>query len=84
MSPELPPAWSRRTSEEIASPPSDMAVQSGPSLPSARANPSTRWSRSEAAVQVTVTLVTLEEGTVPAPLDTVQIWPAGLVATVTL
>ena len=34
--------------------------------------------------QVTATLVTLAEPTVPDPLDTVQVWPGGFVFTVTL
>ena len=69
--------------EAIAIPPSEMAVQFGPSPPSARLK------SSEADVPVfvpqeTATLVTLAEPTVPDPLDTVQDWPDGLVSTVTL
>ena len=37
-----------------------------------------------ALVQLTATLVTLAEPTVPLPLATVQVWPLGLVLTVTL
>ena len=33
--------------------------------------------------QVTVTLVTFAAPMVPVPLDTVQVWPVGLVFTVT-
>ena len=35
-------------------------------------------------VQVTATLVTLAVPMVPVPLVTVQVWPVGLVLTVTL
>ena len=35
-------------------------------------------------VQVTATLVMFAEATVPVPLETVQVWPLGLVLTVTL
>ena len=35
-------------------------------------------------LHVTATLVTFAEPTVPLPLATVQVWPAGLVLTVTL
>ena len=37
-----------------------------------------------AGLQETATLVTLAAATVPEPLDTVQVWPAGFVFTVTL
>ena len=35
-------------------------------------------------VQVTATLVTFAEATVPVPPETLQVWPLGLVLTVTL
>ena len=83
VSPETPAlavpaaAW-----ETIASPPSLMLVQFGPRLPLARlklSEPITAL-----VVQEMATLVMLAEAMVPEPLATVQVWPVGLVLTVTL
>ena len=78
--------------EAIDSPPSEVAVQPGPSPPSARLKPSDPITVSPLPrpppppleAQVTATLVTLAEAMVPEPLATVQVRPAGLVCTVTL
>ena len=85
MSPLLPRwRWSRPTAwEEIASPPSLMSVQFGPRLPLARLKLSEAIT-CRLVVQVMATLVMLAEPMVPEPLATVQVWPVGLVLTVTL
>ena len=69
--------------DEIAIPPSEIAVQFGPSPPSARLK-SSDADVAELAAQETATLVTLAEPTVPDPLETVHDCPDGLVFTVTL
>src|SRR5271165_6323709 len=82
MSPVTTPAVPITCWDAIAIPPSEIAVQFAPRLPSARLKLSAA-DVAEAA-QETATLVTLAEPTVPDPFDTVQDWPAGFVFTVTL
>ncbi len=78
---------------EMVRAPSVRFVQFGPSGPLARAKlsdaapdplepPPPVWV--VVVVQVTETLVMLAVPTVPEPLVTVQVWPVGLVATLTL
>src|SRR6516162_408771 len=81
MSPVVFPAVPITCWEEIAIPPSEMAVQFAPSPPSARLKLSA--AEVAAAAQVTATLVTLAEPTVPDPFETVHDCPDGLVFTVT-
>ena len=68
--------------EAIDIDPSEVAVQFEPRPPSARLK-SSEADVPELVAQVTATLVTLADPTVPDPLDTVQVCPAGLDATVT-
>src|SRR5215510_8068124 len=79
LCPELPPAT---TCELMVIAPSDMAVQLLPSPPSARLKSSEAVSVPEPP-QVTATVVTFAEPTVPVPLPTVQVCPDGWVFTVT-
>src|SRR5215831_19359801 len=81
MSPVVFPAVPVTCWEAIAIPPSEVAVQFAPSPPSARLKLSAA-DVGEAA-QVTATLVTLAEPTVPDPFDTVHVCPGGFVFTVT-
>ena len=92
--PDLPGVLPRRSPttccEAIAIAPSEVAVQFGPRLPSARLKLSDAITVSPGTpppplvVQVTATLVTLAEAIVPEPLATVQVCPDGLACTVTL
>ena len=81
ISPVTAPAVPVTCWDAIAIPPSTVAVQFAPSPPSARL----KLSEADvaAALQETATLVTLAEPTVPDPLETVQVCPAGFVFTVT-
>ena len=77
MSPLMPVALVPATAwEEMARPPSLMSVQLGPSGPSARLKLSEALP-AEFVVQVTATLVTFAEPTVPDPLATVQLCRRG-------
>ena len=76
------PAVPVTTCEEIAIAPSEMAVQSGPSPPSARLK-SSEADAAELLVQETATLATFAAATVPEPLETAQDCPEGFVFTVT-
>ena len=83
MSPVVAPTVPITAWEEIAIAPSEIAVQFGPSPPSARLK-SSEADVAELAAQETATLVTFAEATVPDPSETVQVCPDGLVFTVTL
>ena len=84
MSPDTPAlAVPATTCEATASPPSLISVQFGPSGPSARLK-SSEPLVPVLVVQVTATLVTLADPTVPDPFATVHDCPAGFVFTVTL
>jgi hypothetical protein len=63
--------------------PSDMAVQLLPSAPLARLKSSEAVPEPPLAVQVTTTLVTLADATVPVPPLTAHVCPDGCVLTVT-
>ena len=78
--PLLPPAI---ICELMVIAPSDMAVQPAPSAPLARLKLSDAVTVPPLAAQVTATLVTFADPTVPLPLPTVQAWPDGWVSTVT-
>ena len=69
--------------EEIDKPPSVIAVQFAPRLPFVLLK-SSEPDVAELVVQATAMLVTLAEATVPEALEAVQVWPEGLVFTVTL
>ena len=83
MSPVVAPTFPITACEAIDIAPSEMAVQPAPSAPSARLK-SSEADVPELVAQVTATLVTLADPTVPDPLATVQVCPAGFVFTVTL
>src|SRR6516164_3746448 len=83
MSPVVPPAVPATCWDAIAIPPSETAVQFAPSPPSARLK-SSEADVPAVVTQVTATVVTLAEPTVPDPFDTVQDCPDGFVLTVTL
>src|SRR5262245_15284361 len=84
MSPEMPePTVPLTAWEVIASPASLMSVQLEPRVPSALLKSSEALAVVELLVQVTVTLVTLDAPMLPVPLETAQVWPVGLVFTVT-
>ncbi len=68
--------------EAIESAPSLIATQFDPSEPLRRLKSSVPPGRS--AAQETATFVTSAEPIVPLPLATLQLWPLGLVLTVTL
>ena len=75
----------------MVSAPSDMAVQFAPRAPLARLKlsvavpvPPVPPPPPPVGGQVTATLVTLADARVPVPLATVQVWPVGLVLTVTV
>ena len=69
--------------DEIDNAPSLTAAQFEPSPPSARLKSSEPLAN-ELSEQATATLVTLAPETVPDPLETPQVWPVGLLFTVTL
>src|SRR5689334_11943196 len=82
MSPVVAPTVPIACCEAIDIDPSEMAVQFEPSPPSVRLK-SSEADVPELVAQVTVTLVTFDDPIVPDPLETVQVWLAGLVPTVT-